>query len=118
MRHQQQPTMSSSRSTLPAALVEQLLNSMDVRIEAFAICRLGLNSALAIPAAPELKIIYVMTSTLFLSVEGSERQELPPGSTALMPKNRSQVTEKSKEIGRAPGRGRGCRTVEIAGMAG
>src|SRR3546814_2247907 len=46
MRHQQQPTMSSSRSTLPAALVEQLLNSMDVRIEAFAICRLGLNSAL------------------------------------------------------------------------
>src|SRR3546814_7217756 len=75
MRHQQQPTMSSSRSTLPAALVEQLLNSMDVRIEAFAICRLGLNSALAIPAAPELKIIYVMTGTLFLSVVGSERQE-------------------------------------------
>src|SRR3546814_8587951 len=80
MRHQQQPTMSSSRSTLPAALVEQLLNSMDVRIEAFAICRLGLNSALAIPAAPELKIIYVMTGTLFLSVEGRSEEhtsELP-----------------------------------------
>src|SRR3546814_16460830 len=69
---------------------------MDVRIEAFAICRLGLNSALAIPAAPELKIIYVMTGTLFLSVEGSERQELPPGSIVLMPKNRSQVQENSK----------------------
>src|SRR3546814_17406140 len=68
---------------------------MDVRIEAFAICRLGLNSALAIPAAPELKIIYVMTGTLFLSVEGSERQELPPGSIVLMPKNRSQVQENS-----------------------
>src|SRR3546814_15112925 len=66
MRHQQQPKMSSSRSTLPAALVEQLLNSMDVRIEAFAICRLGLNSALAIPAAPELKILYVLTVTLVL----------------------------------------------------
>src|SRR3546814_4822259 len=96
MRHQQQPTMSSSRSTLPAALVEQLLNSMDVRIEAFAICLLGLNSALAIPAAPELKIISVMTGTLFLSVEGSERQELPPGSIVLMPKNRTQVQAKSK----------------------
>src|SRR3546814_398219 len=46
--------------------------------------------------APELKIIYVVTGTLFLSVEGSERQELPPGSIVLMPKNRSQVQENSK----------------------
>ena len=96
-RRQEQPAaMSSHRSTLPAALVEQLLNAMDVRIEAFAICRLGLNAALAIPAAPELKIIYVMTGTVYLSVEGSERQELPPGSIVLMPKNRSQVQENSK----------------------
>lgn len=97
MRHQKQPAaMSSGRSTLPAALVEQLLNSMDVRIEAFAICRLGLNAALAIPAAPELKIIYVMTGTVYLSVEGSERQELPPGSIVLIPKNRAQVQASSK----------------------
>src|SRR3546814_17567416 len=68
---------------------------MDVRIEAFAICRLGLNSALAIAAAPELTLIYVMTGTLFLSVEVSERQELPPGSIVLMPKNRSPVPENS-----------------------
>jgi AraC-like DNA-binding protein len=87
---------SSGRSTLPAALVEQLLNSMDVRIEAFAICRLGPNAALAIPAAPELKIIYVMAGTVYLSVEGSDRRELPPGSIVLIPKNRTQVQAGSK----------------------
>src|SRR3546814_5754953 len=89
MRHQQQPTMSSSRSTLPAALVEQLLNSMDVRIEAFAICRLGLNSTLAIPAVPELKIIY-------RSVEHtSELQSLMRTSYAVLclKKKKSSITK-------------------------
>src|SRR5213596_3785313 len=37
---------SRGRSTLPPALVEQLLNSMDVRIEAFALCRVARDSAL------------------------------------------------------------------------
>jgi AraC-like DNA-binding protein len=92
MRSPEQPAaIPSGRSMLPAALVEQLLNSMDVRIEAFALCRLGRDAALAIPAAPELKIIYVLTGTVHLSVEGSERQELPPGSIVLIPKNRAQV---------------------------
>lgn len=97
MRRQKQPAArSSGRSTLPATLVEQLLNAMDVRIEAFAICRLGLNAALAIPAVPDLKIIYVMTGTVYLSVEGSDRQELPPGSIVLIPKSRTQVQAGSK----------------------
>ncbi|WP_407352090.1 helix-turn-helix domain-containing protein [Luteimonas sp. R10] len=92
MRRQEQAvTMSSGRSTLPAPLVEQLLNSMDVRIEAFAVCRVGANAALAIPAVNELKIIYVLTGTVYLSVEGCEQQELPPGSIVLIPKNRTQV---------------------------
>jgi AraC family transcriptional activator of mtrCDE len=91
-QHQEQgATMSSGRSTLPAPLVEQLLNSMDVRIEAFAFCRVGANAALAIPARNELKIIYVLTGTLYLTVEGCERQELPAGSIVLIPKNRTQV---------------------------
>lgn len=97
MHHQEHPVaMSSGRATLPAPLVEQLLNSMDVRIDAFAICRLGLDAALAIPPAPELKIIYVMTGTVYLSVDGSERQELPPGSIVLLPKHRAQIQASSK----------------------
>jgi AraC-like DNA-binding protein len=92
MRHEERPAGTPfGRSTLPAALVEQLLNSMDVQIEAFALCRIGLNAELAIPAVNELKIIYVLTGTVHLSVEGSDRQELPSGSIVLIPKNRTQV---------------------------
>ena len=85
------------RTTLPPALVENLLNSMDVRIEAFALCRVALDSALVIPGLPELKIIYVMTGTVYLTIEGNDRQELPPGSIVLIPKNRPQVQAGSKE---------------------
>ena len=88
--------MSSGRSTLPAPLVEQLLNSMDVRIEAFAVCRVGADASLSIPAVDELKIIYVLTGTLHLAVEGCEQQELPPGSIVLIPRNRAQVQGGSK----------------------
>lgn len=90
-QHDPVATMSSGRSTLSAQLVEQLLNSMDVRIEAFAVCRVGATAALAIPARTELKIIYVLTGTVYLTVEGCAQQELPAGSIVLIPKNRTQV---------------------------
>jgi AraC family transcriptional regulator, activator of mtrCDE len=88
---------SLGRTTLPPALVEQLLNSMDVRIEAFALCRVALDSALVIPGLPDLKIIYVLTGTVYLTIEGCEQQELPPGSIVLIPKNRPQLQSGSKE---------------------
>jgi len=88
---------SRDRRTLPPELVEHLLNSMDVRIEAFALCRVALDSALVIPGLPELKIIYVLTGTVYLTIEGNDRQELPPGSIVLIPKNRPQVQAGSKE---------------------
>ena len=70
---------------------------MDVRIEAFALCRVALDSALVIPGLPELKIIYVLTGTVYLTIEGNDRQELPPGSIVLIPKNRPQLQAGSKE---------------------
>jgi len=88
---------SRGRATLPPALVEHLLNSMDVRIEAFALCRVALDSALVIPGLPELKIIYVLTGTVYLTIEGNDRQELPPGSIVLIPKNKPQLQAGSKE---------------------
>lgn len=97
VRRQEPPAaMPSGRSTLPAPLVEQLLNAMDVRIEAFAVCRIGANAALVVPAANELKIIYVLTGTVYQSVEGCEQQEMPAGSIVLIPKNRAQVQATSK----------------------
>ena len=92
MRHPEQlATRSAGRSTLPAPLVEQLLNAMDVRIEAFAVCRVGANAALTIPGRSELKIIYVLTGNVHLTVEGCEQLELPAGSIVLIPRNRTQV---------------------------
>lgn len=87
---------SGGRSMLTPALVEHLLNSMDVRIEAFALCRVALDSALVIPGLPQLKIIYVLTGTVYLTIEGSEQQELPPGSIVLIPTNRPQLQAGSK----------------------
>ena len=95
-RKKQAAGASRGRSTLPPALVEHLLNSMDVRIEAFALCRVALDAALVIPGLPELKIIYVLTGTVHLTIEGSEPQELPPGSIVLIPKNRSQLQAGSR----------------------
>lgn len=95
-RHERPAPMPSGRSTLPAPLVEQLLNSMDVRIDAFAVCRLGSNAALAVPAADELKIIYILRGTVYLSLEGCDQQEMPEGSIVLIPKNLAQVQAGSR----------------------
>ncbi|UGB47248.1 AraC family transcriptional regulator [Frateuria edaphi] len=75
----------------PASLAERLLDSMDVRIEAFAICRIARDAALVIPAISDLKIMYVLKGTLHLSVDGSEPLVSPPGSIVLLPKNLSRT---------------------------
>lgn len=79
------------RSTLPPVLVEQLLDSIDVQIEAFAICRVGRNTALSIPGRVQIKMIYVLAGSLTLSVQGSEPLALTAGSIVLIPKQRAQV---------------------------
>ena len=71
----------------PAALAERLLDSMDVRVEAFAICRIAQDAALVIPAISDLKMMYVLKGTMHLSVDGNEPLVSPEGSIVLLPKN-------------------------------
>ena len=71
----------------PAALAERLLDSMDVRVEAFAICRIARDAALVIPAISDLKIMYVLKGTMHLSVDGNEPLVSTVGSIVLLPKN-------------------------------
>jgi AraC-like DNA-binding protein len=71
----------------PASLAERLLDSMDVRVEAFAICRIARDAALVVPAISDLKIMYVLKGTLHLCVDGSEPLVSPAGSVVLLPKN-------------------------------
>ncbi|HET6803989.1 MAG TPA: AraC family transcriptional regulator [Frateuria sp.] len=79
---------ASSASPYPAvSLAERLLDSMDVRAEAFAICRIARDAALVIPAISDLKIMYVLNGTMHLTVDGSEPLVAPAGSIVLLPKN-------------------------------
>src|SRR5690349_14600775 len=71
----------------PASLAERLLDSMDVRAEAFAMCRIARDAALVIPAISDLKIMYVLKGTMHLTVDGSEPLLAPAGSIVLLPKN-------------------------------
>lgn len=80
-----------SRSALSPSLIEQMLGSMDVQVDDFAVCRIGRDSALVAPPAPELKIIHVLTGALHLMVEGSQTLLLPAGGTAIIPKNRPRT---------------------------
>jgi AraC-like DNA-binding protein len=70
-----------------ASLAERLLDSMDVRAEAFAICRIARDAALVIPAISDLKIMYVLKGTLHLHVDGNVPLVSPEGSIILLPKN-------------------------------
>lgn len=78
---------AAASSCPPAVLAERILDSMDVRVEAFAICRIAQDAALVIPAISDLKIMYVLKGTLHLRVDGSEPLVAPAGSVVLLPKN-------------------------------
>lgn len=97
-REHQSVARAPGRSTLPPVLVEQLLDSIDVQIEAFAICRVGRNTSLAIPGRVQLKMIYVLTGSVILTVQGCEPLALNAGSIVLIPKERAQVLAGTERI--------------------
>ncbi|HEX5354381.1 MAG TPA: AraC family transcriptional regulator [Rhodanobacteraceae bacterium] len=83
-----------------ASLAERILDSMDVRVEALAICRIAQDAALVIPAISDLKIMYVLKGTLHLSVEGCEPLVSPAGSIVLSPKNLARTLSGQASITR------------------
>lgn len=86
--------------SLPTLLAERLFDSMDVRVEALAICRIGQDAALVIPAISDLKIMYVLKGTLHLSVEGCEPLLSPAGSIILLPKNLARTLAGQESVSR------------------
>lgn len=89
--HDQSEPARRPRNALSPSLIEQILSSMDVQVDAFVVCRIGRDAALVVPPVPELTIIHVITGALHLMVEGSQTLALPAGSTAIIPKNRSRT---------------------------
>ena len=86
-----------------ASLAGRILDSMDVRVEAFAICRIARDAALVIPAISDLKIMYVLKGTLHLSVEGCEPLVSPAGSIVLLPKNLARTLSAQDSVSRTFG---------------
>lgn len=86
-----------------ASLAERILESMDVRVEALAICRIARDAALVIPAISDLKIMYVLKGTLHLSVEGCEPLVSPAGSIVLLPKNLARRLSGQETVNRTFG---------------
>jgi len=91
---------SSASPYPPASLAERLLESMDVRAEAFAICRIAHDAALVIPGISDLKIMYVLKGTMHLTVDGSEPLVAPPGSIVLLPKNLARTLAGQEPVNR------------------
>lgn len=89
--HDQSEAARRPRSAQTPSLIEQILGSMDVQVNAFAVCRIGRDSALVAPPSAELKIIHVLSGTLHLMVEGCQTLALPASSTAIIPKNRART---------------------------
>lgn len=86
-----------------ASLAERILDSMDVRVEALAICRIARDAALFIPAISDLKIMYVLKGTLHLAVEGCEPLVSPAGSIILLPKNLARTLSGQGPVNRTFG---------------
>lgn len=89
--HDQPESARRSRLASLPSLIERILGSMEVQVDAFTVCRIGRDAALVVPPAPELKIVHVLSGTLYLMVEGSQTLVLPAGSTAIIPKHRSRT---------------------------
>jgi AraC-like DNA-binding protein len=96
------PAKSGPPSSL-ASLAERVLDSMDVRVEAFAICRIAQGAALVVPAISDLKIMYVLKGTLHLAVEGCEPLVSPAGSIVLLPKNLARTLSGPATVNRTFG---------------
>lgn len=66
-------------------IVDRLLTTLDVAIEAFAICRVDRGLKMIARGSPEIEVHYVLSGTMFLDVPGASRVECGPGSLVLVP---------------------------------
>lgn len=66
-------------------IIDRLLTTLDVAIEAFAICRVDRGLKLIARGSPEIEVHYVLSGTMYLDVPGNEPIACGPGSIVLVP---------------------------------
>lgn len=66
-------------------IVDRLLQTLDVAIDAFAICEVARGVKMVARGAPDIEVHYVLSGTMFLDVPGGQTIECGPGTVVLVP---------------------------------
>lgn len=77
--------------SLPEPMLDHLLATMDVAVEAFAICEVRRGLRLVGGASAALEVHYVLSGTMHLTVPNQPVLVCPPGSVVLVPAGMPQV---------------------------
>lgn len=72
------------------SILDRLLVTLDVAVEAFAVCEVSVGKRLVARPCKEIEVHYVLAGTMYLSVPGRPTLECGPGSVVLVPPNVAQ----------------------------
>lgn len=91
-------------------ILDRLLVTLDVAVEAFAICEVAEGMSLVARGCPEIEVHYVLAGTMYLTVPGSPPIVCGPGSVVLVPPNTQQTIAATDAPGRAMIAAENCAT--------
>lgn len=72
-------------------IIDRLLKTLDVAIDAFAICQVDHGMKLVARGTPDIEVHYILSGTMHLSVAGDPPIVCGPGSIVLVPPHVRQV---------------------------
>ncbi len=90
-------------------LLDQLLATMDVAVEAFAVCEVRKGLRLIGGASKAIEVHYVLSGTMYLTVPGQPVMLCPPGSVVIVPPGVTQVIAADPHPARDVGAADNCR---------
>lgn len=80
-------------------LVDRLLRTLDVSIDAFAVCQLQRGQQFLVSSIPDIEVHYVLTGTLHLATPGVGTLICPAGSVVLVPPHTRQSITADAQTG-------------------
>ena len=76
---------------MPEPILDHLLATMDVAVEAFAVCEVRQGLQLVGGGSAAIEVHYVLSGTMYLTVPGQPVMVCPPGSVVVVPPGVAQV---------------------------
>ncbi|MBA3811744.1 MAG: helix-turn-helix transcriptional regulator, partial [Caulobacteraceae bacterium] len=90
----------SRRSQMAMDSLDPLLVTLDVAVEAFAICEVGRGARLVCSPVKAMEVHYVLDGTMYLTTPGAEPLICGPGSLVIIPPGIAQIIAAEEEPGR------------------